>query len=51
MEIKNKIKRTTGGWIGKLKPEDKKIPVWGTVKTKHWNEAQKQVTELLKKYR
>ena len=48
---KTENKRNTGGWAGKLTPEDRKTKVYGYVKTKYFIQAQKEVTELLKKYR
>lgn len=39
-----------GGWT-ELPMEEKKKQVFGYVKAKHWKEAQKELTELLKKYR
>lgn len=51
MEQTKEKKRANKGWQNKLKPEDRKTPVWGTVKKKYFTIAQKEVTELLKKYR
>jgi hypothetical protein len=39
------------GWRNKLKPEDQRVQVYWYVKRKYWAQAQKEIRELLKKYR
>ena len=45
----DKIKKR-GGWTPKT-TEERKVQVFGYVKGKHYLQAQKEVSELLKKYR
>jgi hypothetical protein len=46
-----KEKKTTGGWIGKLSDEDRKVQIPVYVKKKFYKEAEKAIKEFAKQYR